>query len=126
MRARKQTTKSRQVEAYLALRRRKRRHGFSPASVTGLKLWVRAESLVSLANNAAIATWKDESGKGNDLVQATGSKRPLYLTNVEGLPAVSFDGTDDVLATAGNVLATDTHVVMVVGRPSQGGNFDWV
>src|SRR6476620_9249766 len=104
MRTQKRTTNQRQLEAYLALRRRKRRHGFSPASVTGLKLWVRAESLVSLANNAAVATWKDESGNGNDLVQATGSKRPVYLANVESLPGVSFDGSDDLLATGGNVL----------------------
>src|SRR4029078_12991366 len=50
-----------------------------------------AESLGSLTNNAAVGTWKDESGSGNDLVQATGSKRPLYVANVEGLPGVSFD-----------------------------------
>src|SRR5215475_1149428 len=119
MRKRTTTTDRRRVEAYLALRRRKRRHGFSPASVTGLKLWVRAESLVSLANNAAVATWKDESGSGNDLVQA-------YVANVEGLPGVSFDGVDDVLATAGNAFATDKHVILFVGRPSQQDNYDLV
>src|SRR5215831_8793174 len=102
MQARRTKSNRRLLDAYLAMRRRKRRHGFSPASVTGLKLWVRAESLVSLANNTAVATWKDESGKGNDLVQATGAKRPVYLANVEGLPGVSFDGIDDVLATVGN------------------------
>src|SRR5947199_7465033 len=112
------TTKRRLLEAYLAIRRRKRRHGFSPASLTGLKLWVRAESLVSLANNAAVSTWKDESGNGSDLVQATGSKRPVYVANVEGLPGVSFDGVDDVLATGGNAFATDKHVILFVGRPS--------
>jgi hypothetical protein len=126
MRAPTGKTNSRQVEAYLALRRRKRRHGFSPASVAGLKLWVRAESLVSLANNAPVATWKDESGNSHDLVQATGSKRPLYVGNVEGLPGVTFDGVDDVLATAGNAFATDTHTILMVARPSQVGNFDWV
>src|SRR5215831_12515117 len=117
MQARRTKSNRRLLDAYLAMRRRKRRHGFSPASVTGLKLWVRAESLVSLANNAPVATWKDESGSGNDLVQASASKRPLYQTNVESLPGVSFDGVDDVLATAGNAFATDTHVILMVARP---------
>jgi hypothetical protein len=120
------TKRRRLLEAYVAMRKRKRRHGFSPAGIPGLKLWVRAESLVSLANNVPVATWKDESGNGKDLVQATGSKRPVYLANVEGLPGVSFDGVDDVLATAGSAFATDTHVILVVGRPSQAGNFDWL
>src|SRR4051812_31944955 len=67
MLVRTRKTNLRLLEAYYAIRRRKRRHGFSVAGVPGLKLWVRAESLVSLANNTAVATWKDESGHGSDL-----------------------------------------------------------
>src|SRR5262245_60152518 len=125
MRVQAETTNLDLLEAY-AIRRRKRRHGFTPAKVPELKLWVRAESLTALTNNAAVSAWKDESGGGRDLVQANASYRPTYKANVVGLPGVSFDGVDDVLATASNVLVTDKHVVMFVARPSQAGNQDWV
>jgi hypothetical protein len=104
----------------LAKRRRHASTGsteWTPAAVAGLKLWVRIESLAGTANNAAIASWPDESGNGHHLVQATVGSRPHYDTTVDGSPAVLFDGVDDVLATAGNVLVTDTHTIFVVVRP---------
>lgn len=111
---------------FLQERRRKRGGSFSPTLVSGLKLWVRAESLSGLSNNAAVASWQDESGAGHHLAQATASFRPKFLTNAGGLAGVSFDGVDDVMATAGNVFVTDSHVIFVVGQPANAGNQDWV
>jgi hypothetical protein len=101
---------------------RRRKGSFSPKNVPGLKLWVRAESL-GLADGGPVATWLDESGNGANLVQAVGASKPTYRANVEGLPAVSFDGADDVVATVGNVLVTDRHTIFLVAKAlASGGN----
>lgn len=53
---------------------------------------------IALADNDPVSSWTDKSGNGNTLAQGTGSKQPLYKTNIiNGLPVVRFDGTDDNL-----------------------------
>ena len=87
----------------LTLFARRAAGGFSPASLLGLVAWYRAADL-SLADGAAVATWTDSSGNGRDATQATGTKQPLYKTNIiNGKPVVRFDGVDDFL----NVPAID-------------------
>ncbi len=46
-----------------------------------------------------VATWIDQSGKGNDVTQTVATKRPLYAANtVNGTqPAVRFDGGDGLI-----------------------------
>jgi len=71
--------------------------GFLPTDITGLKLWMKSDSL-SLADNDPVSTWSDSSGLGNDLT-AAGSARPTYKTNIQNsLPVVRFNGTDNVLS----------------------------
>jgi hypothetical protein len=94
--------------------------------VAGLKLFVRTESLSALGDGAPVNTWPDESGHSVDLVQAASGSRPVYSTNVDGAPAVAFDGVDDVLATAGNVLSTDRHTIFVVAKPLSSDENDLV
>ena len=85
--------------------------------VPGLKLWVRVESLKTLANNAVVGSWSDESGNAKHLVQAVAASRPIYKSTGDGSPAVLFDGINDVLASASNVFATNTHTIFLVARP---------
>jgi hypothetical protein len=71
---------------------------FSPASIPGLQLWLDASQISGLNDGDAVATWNDLSGNGNDVTQATASKKPTYKTGIQnGLPAVLFDGVDDFL-----------------------------
>src|SRR5689334_16189447 len=73
--------------------------GFTPQRIGGLVLWLAADRITGLADGAAIVTWTDLSGTGHDATQATGSKQPLYKTNIlNGLPGALFDGTDDVMS----------------------------
>ncbi len=67
--------------------------------VSGLVFRTKASSIV-LANNAPVASWPDTGGSSTPLVQATSASQPLFKTSVaelNGKPAVYFDGVDDSL-----------------------------
>lgn len=72
----------------------------------------------------AITTWQDQSGLGNHLTQAVGTKRPtLQKAVVNGRDVVRFDGVDDFLAVAGVVRNQPRHTFLVLklladGSPS--------
>jgi len=51
-----------------------------------MTVWLRADSIVGLANGAAIATWFDTSGNNNNATQVTAANRPTYQTNVANGP----------------------------------------
>jgi len=92
--------------------------GFSPLSITGCVLWLRADTISGLSDGDSVATWSDESGEGNDATEAT--NKPTYETNVQnGLAVVRFNGTDDELTTAGNIFTdgeADLTVFVVVAN----------
>lgn len=73
---------------------------YPPMLLTGLKLWVRSDLGITL-NGSDVSSWADQSGNGNDLVMASASEQPGYLTNqLNGHAVVEFDGIDEWLATA--------------------------
>ena len=61
-----------------------------------------ADTITGLEDGDPVATWPDQSGNSNDLVQATPAKKPTYQTNEINttLPIVRFDGTDDFMISA--------------------------
>jgi hypothetical protein len=71
---------------------------FSPADISGLELWLKADAITGLADGAAVASWLDSSGNARHAVQATGALKPLYKVNIiNGLPVVRFNS--DILST---------------------------
>ena len=73
------------------------RASFIPTEISGLKFWVKADSL-SLSDGDPVGTWADQSGNGNDATQSTAGFKPLYKTNIQhGKPIVRFDGSDDLM-----------------------------
>lgn len=63
---------------------------FSPPNISGLVVWLKADSL-SLNDGDAVATWTDSSGTGNTASQSVALNRPTYKTNIlNGLPVVRF------------------------------------
>lgn len=75
---------------------------FVPTSITGLVLWVKADSL-ALSDGDPVSTWTDSSTQGNNLTQATGANQPTYKTAiVNGKPVVRFNGTSTFLSHADN------------------------
>ncbi len=83
----------------------------------GLFGWYAADTL-GLANNDPVSSWTDLSGKGNTLVQASGTKQPLFKTGlIGGLPGVRFDGSnDDLICTplSGAQVATNNSCISAV------------
>lgn len=78
-------------------------------------IWFIADSL-SLSDTDPVATWPDESGNGNDAIQAIAGSRPLYRTGqINGLPAVVFDGTDDYMPFDGSLIVNSDYTVIFVG-----------
>jgi hypothetical protein len=79
-------------------------------------IWFDASSL-SLNNSDPVAAWTDISGNGNDATQATGSDQPTYLTGqINGLPAIQFDGTDDFMPFDGSLITNTDYTVIFVGK----------
>ncbi len=72
-----------------------------PSDVPDMEAWFVADSL-SLADNAAVASWPDDSGNARHAVQADSAKQPivkLVRTGFNGHDAVYWDGTDRWLTT---------------------------
>lgn len=101
----------------------------SPASLSGLQLWLDGSDGATLydattggsvvAADAAVARWEDKSGNGRHFTQATSSVQPLRKTSVKnGLGAVEF--TNDWLGgthtyTVGSVFVVWNHPTTVSG-----------
>jgi len=94
---------------------------FTPTSLSGLRLWTKADSL-ALADGAAVTSWADSSN-ANAYIQGTGSAQPTYSTTnaINSLPVVSFDGGDTLTKTGANLPITTAASVFVVHRPDTTG-----
>jgi len=69
--------------------------------LTGLDLWLKSDTGVTLAGSQ-VTQWNDQSGNSNHATQGSSSLRPLLVTNqLNGYPAIRFDGIDDYLQVNG-------------------------
>ena len=72
----------------------------SPAHITGLAGWWKADSITGLADGTQVDTWSDSSSNGRNATQ-TGAGRPTFKTNIlNGLPVVRFDGGDHMIISS--------------------------
>lgn len=68
-----------------------------PTSLSGLAIWLRADSGVTTAGGS-VSAWTDGSGNSNNAAQGTAGNRPTNpLDPGDGLAAILFDGTNDQL-----------------------------
>lgn len=87
---------------------------WTPADIPGLQIWLKADAgtyqnsaltTPAVADGAPVGGWVDQSGRGNTVVQASAPDKPeLKVAALNGLPVVRFNGSSDVLATAGPVI----------------------
>ncbi len=102
---------------------------FSPASISGLQFWYKSDAGAfndagsTLATNGqTVQQWNDQSGNSRNLTQATSGKRAIYNTNqLNNLPGILFDGTDDFFSVSGtnimSVTSGSTSTWFVVAKP---------
>lgn len=89
----------------------------APASMTGLELWLRADS-IDQVDGSQVAEWRDESGNDRHATQASPSAKPtLHLDAVNGKPAVKFNPLlSNMFMTTPSVGITQPNTVIVVGK----------
>ena len=98
----------------------------STIPTAGLQLWLRADAGVDTLNGT-VNRWHDQSGNGNDAIQASGSRQPsLVIGQLNGKPVVRFDGLNDKLGFTGTTQMTQFSLFVVlnnhVGAPGNDGN----
>lgn len=77
---------------------------WTPVDLAGKQIWIKSD--VGISSPLAIDIWQDQSGNGNDLIQSSVGARPSLISNqLNGYPAVRFDGIDDFLKNPSNVTA---------------------
>ncbi|OQY03961.1 MAG: hypothetical protein B6I20_03995, partial [Bacteroidetes bacterium 4572_117] len=85
------------------------------------EIWFNA-SLLGLSDTDPVTEWTDISGNNNDGTQGTSANQPIYRTGqLNGLPTVIFDGTDDFIPFDGSVLAGKDYTVIFVGQRGTNG-----
>jgi hypothetical protein len=86
-------------------------------------MWFDANSL-GLSNGSQVETWTDMSGNDNHASQSVVASRPAFTTGeINGLPAVVFDGSDDFLPFDGNLIANSDYTVIFVGKRRSNNTF---
>lgn len=69
-----------------------------PSDIPSLVAWYQAGQGIHLEGaTQKVEQWDDLSGLGHHLLQATTGLKPLLSTMPNGLPAVLFDGVDDLM-----------------------------
>lgn len=98
-------------------------HTFSPSSLSGLALWLNAET-IEQADSTNIATWADSSANGKNATQATAGRQPTHRTGiVNGRSVVRFDGSADTLVNTAFSLGTSCAIYCVASTVSSSGGF---
>jgi hypothetical protein len=79
--------------------------GFTPRSLAGLIGWWDAADSSTITVATGVSDWRDKSGvgSGKTLLQTTANNQPAYTASIGGKAAILYDGTNDELATSGNV-----------------------
>lgn len=81
---------------------------FAPPTITSANYlqWCEARHLVGLNDGDAVDTFTDVSGAGNNWTQSNGSFKPIYKASIaNGKPILRFDGADDYMTLASDILS---------------------
>tara|TARA_R100000329_G_C7592873_1_gene210224 strand:+ start:429 stop:1163 length:735 start_codon:yes stop_codon:yes gene_type:complete len=89
---------------------------FLPTSISGLQLWLQnGVGITSSSDPAAIDTWADSSGNGNDASHGLDQYRPLL---VDGGGDWEGDADADALSLDSTITVNQFHVFVVVAADS--------
>jgi hypothetical protein len=94
----------------------------------GLVMHLNADTITGIADGAAIGIWADQSGLGNNALQATASYQPVYIAASSALnnkATIRFDGSNDFLDLNENMVNVGSFTLFIVARfdaVQDGGN----
>jgi len=82
-------------------------------TIDNLVLWLDAEDVSTVTESSSLVSqWDDKSGSSNDLVQSTGTDKPIYTSS----EYLRFDGVDDELLKSTTAFRYDEYTVFAVIR----------
>ncbi len=64
-----------------------------PRTISGLKLWLSADTGITYSSGSNVAQWADRSGNNNNAVQSNSNIQPSIVSNLQGLnnkPVLKF------------------------------------
>jgi hypothetical protein len=99
---------------------------FSPSDISGMKLWLKADSGITKDGSNKVSAWTDQSGQGNNGSQGTALAQPTWNASAQNsLPTVRFtDGHMIDLGTAQLVQRNQPFSIWFVFR-SHGFGDEW-
>lgn len=104
-----------------------------PAALTDIPWYTAAwagDDSAGFIDNTAVSLWPDISGNGRDFEQVNSSRQPLFIssaTELNGKPALQFDGTDDTIAyTLPSDITHPMSVVIVAYTYSDSNDYEYV
>ncbi len=96
-----------------------------PIPAAGLDVWLKAETGVTADGSGNVSAWADQGPAGNNAVQSSLGDQPAVVSSaINGLPALSFNGTSSYLTVTDNTsLRPAQMTVFAVGKT--GGKTDY-
>lgn len=86
-------------------------------NMSGLQVWLAADSGVTYNASNEVSQWNDLSGNANHALQGTAANKPLFTyKGIGGKPTIRFDGTNDVLALTNTLNLSTGGSVFIVAR----------
>lgn len=100
-------------------------HPFVTGTYDNMLMWISARAFANNGNQAtSVNVVPDLGPNGINIDQSTPASRPMYRENGPGdIPTISFDGTDDWLATDLDLPETNYSAVVVFASDDTSGNF---
>ena len=87
-------------------------------NMNGLILWYEAtmEASTNAATNGSnISVWNDLSPNKTNATQATSGNQPQYIDSaINKLPAIRFDGSNDLMNFTGGAIASNNYTIIIV------------
>ena len=94
-----------------------------PTDIAGLRLWLDTSQITGKNDGDSVSSWTDSSGNGNNVVQATGSRQPIYKTNIiKDKPALRLVAASSQTMTVSTNFPAPT-TVLYVAHMTGGANY---
>lgn len=94
---------------------------FNPLSIAGLEGWWDAADASTVTIATGVSEWRDKSGNDRHASQGTGNNQPDYTGTLNGRSVITFDGSNDSLATISFSISQPYSLLMVARRTGGAG-----